>query len=1074
MMSGSRPLAADATPGTATIVFTDLVSSTALRSSLGEERADELRRIHDQLLSEAVDAQHGQVVKGGGDGIMATFGAASDAVAAAVAMQQAMARYNRRTDRLAELSVRIGLSVGDVTWEGGDCFGTPVVEAARLQALADGGQILCSEFVRIMARGRGGHTFETLGFRELKGIPEPVPVCAIAWSDRDVARVALHPSLARPPRFPFVGRESERVAAEQFVRGGRGTRLLWVGGEPGIGKTRLVSELARSLHDDGWTVLFGHAEPDVAVPYRPVIEVLRAVAEGSTDVELASRLGPGLSELTRLLPELAARLGVAAPGDADGEAGGISHYRLVEAVRLALGALAAEAPLFVVFDDVHWAGPSVFRLLSHLLQEPLANGPAIALTYRDGEAPLDLRRLIDDAVDAPERSFSTVLSALAADDVATLVASSGEAEPVDAAEVHRLAAGNPFYVTALLRGPGRGAVGPAVRRRLSQLDESTQQALRVAAMVGLEFRLDVVGGVIGAGALSLLDQLETAARIGVVEESGAGRFRFAHALLRDELRSDLGPTRQVAVHRQIAEATERAAGTSLDEMASSIASHWMAVAATDPSARAAALAWAERAARQAARQLAYDDAARLFTNATDLLDQLGQHGTERWCQLRLDTANALRIGGHVQDAIIAARAACQTAIQLKDYELAGEAAELWSYAQWTEGTRSLAALRTFAGILQHVTATEAPAMRARLLANLALLHGGFGQQEAADACFDEALALADTMRTPSGWAILCGAATVVARQPARLSLRLSVARRTRQAIASGTPTDWAIIQVGHIIATLTEAEETAEAHAALHELELYADTNRDPLALSFFRSGASTLSFLAADLSAAESHAEIAADAIGRLRAGDTATYGVQMFAIRREQDRLGEILPALRLLAKGDPEEAWRPGLAIAYAEAAMMEEAAQQLEAMVSPEGVGLPEDSRFGLSCAYLAEVCCVVGDRSRAGALQAALAPYGPTSILLSGASCLGPATRHLGMLALLTEDWEQAHRALSDALARCQRMGAPIWEAHCHLELARVASMSGDGPASDRHLANARRLASEFGLARVARRCREWA
>ena len=101
-------------PATQTILFTDLVSSTALRSRLGEERADELRRVHDQLLTEEVEFYSGRVVKGGGDGIMAVFGASSEAVAAAVAMQQAVTRYSYRADRIAEMTVRIGLSVGDV------------------------------------------------------------------------------------------------------------------------------------------------------------------------------------------------------------------------------------------------------------------------------------------------------------------------------------------------------------------------------------------------------------------------------------------------------------------------------------------------------------------------------------------------------------------------------------------------------------------------------------------------------------------------------------------------------------------------------------------------------------------------------------------------------------------------------------------------------------------------------------------------------------------------------------------------------------------------------------------------
>src|SRR5262245_28627380 len=104
---------APARTGTATILFTDLVGSTAQRTALGEEAAEGQRRTHDRLLADAVAAHHGTVAKSVGDGIMATFPGAADAVAAAVAIQQAVDRHNRRTP-LAPLAVRIGISLGDV------------------------------------------------------------------------------------------------------------------------------------------------------------------------------------------------------------------------------------------------------------------------------------------------------------------------------------------------------------------------------------------------------------------------------------------------------------------------------------------------------------------------------------------------------------------------------------------------------------------------------------------------------------------------------------------------------------------------------------------------------------------------------------------------------------------------------------------------------------------------------------------------------------------------------------------------------------------------------------------------
>src|ERR1041385_2558191 len=158
----------------ATVLFTDLVGSTELRGRLGEEAADDLRRRHDQLLAQAVEANSGRVVKGLGDGIMATFAGASDAVAAAVAIQQGIDRLNRSGKAPVPVAVRVGLSAGDVAFEDDDVHGTPVIEASRLCAAAVGNEILVSEIVRILAALADAHLRDQ-GPLELKGLQRPLP-----------------------------------------------------------------------------------------------------------------------------------------------------------------------------------------------------------------------------------------------------------------------------------------------------------------------------------------------------------------------------------------------------------------------------------------------------------------------------------------------------------------------------------------------------------------------------------------------------------------------------------------------------------------------------------------------------------------------------------------------------------------------------------------------------------------------------------------------------------------------------------------------------------------------------------
>jgi DNA-binding SARP family transcriptional activator/class 3 adenylate cyclase/tetratricopeptide (TPR) repeat protein len=155
---------------TNTLLFTDLVGSTELRCRVGEDEADRFIVAEQLRVDEVVEGHGGWVVKGTGDGVLAAFAGAADALDAAVAIQQA-----------SRHPVRIGISIGEVSWHGGDCFGRPVVEAARLVARAEPSEVLVTDLVAVLAGGRGGHRFESLGTVELKGLVEPLAVSRLRW-----------------------------------------------------------------------------------------------------------------------------------------------------------------------------------------------------------------------------------------------------------------------------------------------------------------------------------------------------------------------------------------------------------------------------------------------------------------------------------------------------------------------------------------------------------------------------------------------------------------------------------------------------------------------------------------------------------------------------------------------------------------------------------------------------------------------------------------------------------------------------------------------------------------------------
>src|SRR5437763_13945200 len=261
---------------TAIVAFTDLVGSTELRSRLGEDAAEELRRNHDRLIAGAVEGNRGRLVKNLGDGVMATFTGASDALGAAVAIQQALDRHNRSGSSNVPLEVRIGVSAGDVAFEETDCFGTPVIEAARLCAAAGGGQILVTDVVRLLAGTGGGPQLAPVGALDLKGLPAPVSACEVTWEPLAGPSLPMPALLTRAGRI-FVGRdeELERLLRlwKEAMAGER--RVAFLAGEPGIGKTRLAIELAGVIRESGGVVLAGRCDEDLGVPYQPFVEALR-------------------------------------------------------------------------------------------------------------------------------------------------------------------------------------------------------------------------------------------------------------------------------------------------------------------------------------------------------------------------------------------------------------------------------------------------------------------------------------------------------------------------------------------------------------------------------------------------------------------------------------------------------------------------------------------------------------------------------------------------------------------------------------------------------------------------------
>jgi class 3 adenylate cyclase/DNA-binding CsgD family transcriptional regulator len=727
-----------------TLLFTDLVGSTELLTRLGDEAYERVRRAHFRLLRDAVVTHGGHEVKNLGDGLMVTFPSALEALACAVAMQRAAARHNRALPD-EPLGVRIGLHVGEPIVDEDDYFGTAVVVAKRLCDQAVGGQIIASALVRELAGTRGDHALRDLGGLTLKGIGAPVAAVEVAWA------VEEPPPAAAARHAPLVGRGAElaalreRLAAAQAGAGG----VALVAGEPGIGKTRLILELAERARATGWRVLSGGAYDAAGMPpYLPLIEALQGYVRGCPPEELVAQLGSGAQELALLLPEVRRRLPhlpERAPIAAQDE-----RYRLFESVAdylLAIARAAGVAGLLLCLDDLHWADEATLLLLEHLGRR-IGDAPVlIVASYRDTEldAAGPLARTVQRLTrQGPAASLRVDLSRFPETATADLLAALAErALPGHVVRtIHDETDGNPFFVQEVYRYldaagrlvdaqgdwrpdllVGEVDVPPSVRlllgQRLAQVSGPCRRVLTLAAVIGRTFRYDVLDAVAGMDEDELLEAIDEAERSHLVEslaDDRAGRVRFAHELIRQTLLSGLSLPHRQRLHRRAAAAIERVHARDLTPHLAAVAAHYrLGGAAADADK---ALAYGRRAATAARAVFAWEAAARELEAALALV---GAHEAETRCDLLLELAEVCVLGGEpLRGADVVAEEAYVLADRLGDATRASRACVLAREGLYTYGGSPMAATPAFRRWAERADRWAAPGTRERVRADIAL------------------------------------------------------------------------------------------------------------------------------------------------------------------------------------------------------------------------------------------------------------------------------------------------------------------------------------------------------------------
>jgi len=502
------------------------------------------------------------------------------------------------------------------------------------QALGDDGRT--QRYVRTV-RGRGYHF---VGAASESG--ETVTSDSADSTARERGVEERTPPLAVPlPTDSFVGRVSElgrlRRAVDESIDGRGGVAMLV--GEAGIGKTRTTQELEAYAVEQGARVLWGRVrQASGAPPYYPWIQI--GTHYGREADVAALDLGPNAGELVRLFPNLATRL----PGIELSVApeGPTAQFRMFEGYSAFLRAAAAQQPLMVVLEDLHWADEPTLALLQHLSPE-LATMPLLVVgTYRDTDIndahPLTsaLAQLNREA--AFLRMHLDGLSGVEVADYVRRYPSVELGRPM-VEHVHQRTDGNPFFVGQLVQllseqGPDAGdddaggstiALPAGVREalivRLDQLSPAAHSALQVAAVCGRTFDLSTLEAVGDDSADAVLRQVEEALAAHIIEEfDEPGRYRFVHALMQETLLDQLSATRRARAHGAVAEALEAAYGDQAAGEAARLAEHFAESARLNRDHVERTLGYLELAAAQAMAQSAWTEAVELYERCLTVAD----------------------------------------------------------------------------------------------------------------------------------------------------------------------------------------------------------------------------------------------------------------------------------------------------------------------------------------------------------------------------------------------------------------------------------------------------------------------
>jgi class 3 adenylate cyclase/tetratricopeptide (TPR) repeat protein len=666
-------------------LIADVRGYTTYTDEHRDEEAAQLAMRFATIGREVVETHSGRVVELRGDEIFAVFASARAALRAAVELQQQLAEVSAANPE-QPLRCGIGLEAGEAVPVEDGYRGMAINLAARLCSRAAPGEVLAGETIIGLARRVAGLVFRDRGLASFKGVGAPVRVVQVL--SEEALDVVVEPMPAATPLDPMAespqavgnflwARPEHRLVARKHemgvllealgaVQAGVG-RAIFLVGEPGVGKTRLAQEVSQVAREQGFMVLTGRCyAPQESVPYYPFLEAL-ARAYSAAPAAVRAELPVQWPQVTRLLPDRTIAVPAAQEGPTTGSAE--DQQRLFWHVSGFLQALAAERPLALLLDDLHWMDGASLALLLHLARHTRESPLLLVGTHRDVEVQSPLHPLVKAATDLGREHLLQRIEVrrLPRDGTAALLEATLE-EGLVSEEITTLiyepTEGNAFFAQEVLRSlvergevqliEGRWQLSERVAftvpenvrvtilERVARLSPLVQQALAVASVLGQTFRFDdllatqILAAATGqaeltaessareiTSELALEDALEEAVAAKLLREASSFQYAFSHALTQRALYEQMTARRRRRLHLAVAETIESLPDPTRSRRVEEIAYHYL-----QAGEQTRALPNVLQAGEQAQSVYANAEAEQHFRTAAQLALELGDKESE--------------------------------------------------------------------------------------------------------------------------------------------------------------------------------------------------------------------------------------------------------------------------------------------------------------------------------------------------------------------------------------------------------------------------------------------------------------